>query len=96
VVDIFKIPPKLKSITKNNPDQVVGYYAFAIMIDDIPRFIGAGKLRRAWNLSPEMESAKHFSRSFEIIIIEDNLTKIQAFDLKKRYKHMYADTIYKR
>jgi len=95
-VDIFRIPPKLKAITKDQPDQVVGYYAFAIMIDEIPRFIGAGKLRRAWNLSPEMESARLFSKAFEIIIIQDNLTKIQAFDLKRQYKHMYSDTIYKK
>lgn len=84
-VEVFTLPPKLKATTTNHPDTVSGYYTYAWLSDEQVFYIGYGKGRKAWNLhNEEAEDIKFIARDFQVQIIRDGLSKLQAQDLKAK------------
>ena len=86
----FLLPPKLQAITVHPTDTVHNYYVYEWQDKEVAFYVGYGKLRKAWNLhNPEAEDTKRFSKNFRIVIIQDNLNKDQAQELKKQLVSKY-------
>jgi hypothetical protein len=89
-IPVFKLPPKLKAITVHDSDTVTGYYVYEWQSNEVPFYVGYGKLRKAWNLhNSEAEDMKAFGGDFRVVIIQDNLIKDQAQELKHRLVFQY-------
>jgi len=64
------------------------FYVYQYLREDgTPYYIGKGKDRRAWDKHPNIRLPKNKSN---IIIISDNLTESQAFDLEKELIAKYG------
>ena len=80
---MFTLPPKLKAITKGNPESVSDYYVYELHANEEPFYVGYGKRRKAWNIhNEEVEDMKRFGAEFEVVIIQDGLNKGMAQLLK--------------
>jgi len=87
---VFPLPPKLQAITVHPTDSVINYYVYEWQDNGATFYVGYGKLRKAWNLhNPEAEDTKQFAKDFKVVIIQDNLNKDQAQELKKRLVAFY-------
>jgi len=92
----FKLPPKLRAVTSPSLEHVTGYYVYEWQDREIPFYVGYGKLRKAWNLhNLDAEDTKRFSKDFRVVIVQQNLTKLQAQDLKRSLVYQYRkDNVY--
>lgn len=87
----FKITPKLRAITVHDKDTIDGYYVYELQSNEVPFYVGAGKLRRAFNLhNLETEDCKRFYPDVRVVIVKDNLTKGQALDLRRSLIFKYT------
>src|SRR5690554_8031970 len=85
----FPLPPKLRAITTYENGEpvtsVTGYYVYYWTNNGIPFYVGAGKLRRAWNKhGEEAEELRLLSAEFKVHIVADGLNKIEARDQRQR------------
>jgi hypothetical protein len=87
---VFPLPPKLRAITEPSLTSVTNYYVYEWHNNGLAFYVGYGKLRKAWNLhNLEAEDTKRFSKEFKVVIVQDNLNKDQAQELKKRLIAFY-------
>ncbi len=88
----FPLPPKLRAITLPKLDAVLNYYVYEWHDNGIPFYVGYGCKRKAWNEhNIEAEETKLLSREFRVVIVEDNLTKLRAQDIKRYLIHKYRE-----
>jgi len=89
-IPVFPLPPKLQAITVPPTTVLTNYYVYEWQCNEIPFYVGYGKLRKAYNLhNPDAEDTKRFGGEFRVVIVVDSLNKDQAQEMKRRLVNEY-------
>lgn len=88
----FFLPPKLRYMTINQPEFVLGAYVYEWRNNNIVFYVGAGTNRRAWNTHLTLpQERREAATNFKVNIYRHGLTKSQAHLLERHLTLRYLN-----